>query len=96
MTNGRNALVYDQEIRTDPTPQKLAKIRKKEALKASSILGVKEKNIHFLDYEDGKLKHFREAALKNVEEIIYKWDPTEIFYPYIKPREKFLMTKENS
>jgi LmbE family N-acetylglucosaminyl deacetylase len=57
-------------------------IRADEALAASRILGVREKDVTFLEFEDGKLENSQGAALQKVTEILLRRGPEEVFIPY--------------
>jgi LmbE family N-acetylglucosaminyl deacetylase len=84
MTDGRHALSAVFGIDSDPTPQQLKHIRKEEVRRAVAILGVPEKNLIFLDFEDGSLWQNKEEAEKTVEQILEKDLAGEIFLPYEK------------
>jgi LmbE family N-acetylglucosaminyl deacetylase len=60
----------------------LKAIRKQEALAATAILGVPERDVIFLDIRDGSLQHCRELAGDRVKEILSDRRPQEIFIPY--------------
>ncbi len=62
----------------------LRAIRVKEAIAACGILGVDEKDIIFLNYEDGKLIDSQETAVHNVTGILRENKPQQIFIPYYK------------
>ncbi|MEM2507358.1 MAG: PIG-L family deacetylase [Nitrososphaeria archaeon] len=83
MTDGRYALteVGENEI-LDPLDMK--EQRRKDALKAAEILGLKEKNLFFLDIEDKTLKKHKQDAQKIVFEIMKDIKPSEIFFPQKK------------
>jgi N-acetylglucosamine malate deacetylase 1 len=82
MTDGRNALSSVFGIERDPTPEQLKKIRRDELINASKILGVPDKNILFLDYEDTKLGKSKEQAESQVVEILRSYEPSEIYFPH--------------
>lgn len=81
MTDGRNALSEPFGIHSNPSPEELKKIRKEELIKAVGILGVPEKNIILLDFEDRKLKENKEAEEK-VTKILNESLPEEVYFPY--------------
>jgi LmbE family N-acetylglucosaminyl deacetylase len=58
------------------TEEKMAKIRKEEASKAASVLGISE--VVFFDLPDLKESNYR-LAKKRLEELIEKVQPTEIY-----------------
>lgn len=84
MTNGRHSHLHELDIRTNPSPQALGKIRKEEAIHATQILGVKRNHLHFLEFKDGKLEEVGDAAQRKVGDLLQKLQPTEVFYPYSK------------
>jgi len=82
MTDGRHLFSEGLGISSDPTPEEVKQIRKEESIRATEILGVPSKNLLFLDFEDGTLeKHGREAE-KRVIEIIRKYSPADIYFPF--------------
>lgn len=84
VTDGRYAFSKLLGIESDPTPIQLKEIRKEEVKRATKILGVKEKNLFFLDFEDGSLyKHEKELQEKIIE-ILKKTNPVEVYFPYEK------------
>ncbi len=60
---------------------KLRNIRASEAVAAASDLGVEEKDIIFLGYEDGKIDENRDSAITQVEDILKQEEPKHIFIP---------------
>lgn len=62
----------------------LKPIRKKEALAASRVLGVEEKDVIFLEVRDGTLAQNRESTISKVVDILLDRKPEEIFVPYSK------------
>ena len=51
-------------------PEQLIELRKKEAMEACCILGVQEKDIHFLGQRDSGLSRFNESELKTLGQQI--------------------------
>ena len=84
MTDGRYAFSKVLGIDSDPTPEELKEMRKKEVERAANILGVPEKNLFFLDFEDGTLECNKKEAEKKITEILRKNPPTEIYFTYEK------------
>jgi LmbE family N-acetylglucosaminyl deacetylase len=78
MTDGCMSHSSDPSI----SPLSVANHRKREALSACSRLGINQKNIIFLEFPDGQLSKFPEAAAKRVADIIRAVKPSEIFIPY--------------
>lgn len=82
MTDGRHAYSKHFGIYTNPTPEELIKIRKEEEETAMRILGLKEENLVFLDFEDGALEQNREEAEREVIKILTKHPPKEVYNTY--------------
>ena len=81
MTDGRNSHLHQLRILVDPTPQRLAQIRKEEARRALTTLGVQPTNLAFLGFEDGTLSLNMETAKAMVCKIMVRLRPEEIYYP---------------
>lgn len=84
LTDGRHAFSEVLGIYSEPTPEELRKIRKEEVKRAVKILGVREENLFFLDFEDGTLEKNDEKAEEKVMEILSKNPPVEVYFPYEK------------
>jgi len=85
LTDGRHAFTSSLGIDSDPTPEELIEIRKEELKRAIRILGVKEENLFFLDFEDGMLEKNEGEALEKVIEILGRNPlPIEVYFPYEK------------
>jgi LmbE family N-acetylglucosaminyl deacetylase len=85
MTDGSHAFSEVLGIDSEPTPNELKEIRKEEAKRAARILGVQDKNLLFLDFEDTMLeKNKTEAQAKVVEILRENPAPTEVYFPYEK------------
>jgi len=63
---------------------KMKSIRKKEALEASRVLGMKEKDLIFLEFRSGKLFENWKSAIFKVVDILTNRKPEEIFIPYYR------------
>jgi len=79
LTDGRNVL-RDLGIFSNPSPLEIKEIRKKEAKKATKIIGIPPKNLIFLDIEDGMLKKHQKLAQTKITEILKNY-PVEIYFP---------------
>jgi len=78
MTDGRRShrhLISEDELKS---------IRAKEALAATRMLGVEEKDVIFLEFENGKLGENRELAIFKVTNILVDKKPKEVFVTYCK------------
>lgn len=82
MTDGRNLFKSILNVETNPSPEDVKRIRREEVLKATEKLGVPKKNIVFLDFKDGTLKEHEEEAEEKVAEILRKYSPVEVYFPY--------------
>lgn len=81
MTNGRNSHLHELGISSDPCPSELARIRKKEAKRALSVLGIDEDTLIFLNFEDGKLENNIYVAERKVKQILKNLQPMEVYFP---------------
>jgi len=82
LTDGRNSHLVNFGIKEDPTPLELKELRTKEAKEAQRLLGNSLNALHFFDYEDGKLFHCREDAVKKTVDFLRKFWPELILIPY--------------
>lgn len=82
LTDGRNSL-KDIGIISNPSPIELKEIRKDEAKRAARTLGIPQKNLIFLDIEDGALPKNENLAYKTIIEILGDF-PEIVFYPQEK------------
>jgi len=60
----------------------LCRRRRAEAIEACEVLGVKQDDLRFFDFPDGKLGHHHDAAVPMVVASIDPCRPLEIFVPY--------------
>jgi LmbE family N-acetylglucosaminyl deacetylase len=81
MTDGRHALSKLFDIYFDPSPLELREIRKEEAKRATSILGIHEKKLFFLGIEDGELAKTKKEVQREVSKIVKDYSPEQIYYP---------------
>lgn len=84
MTDGRHAFLHVLGIDSDPTPNELKELRKEEVKRATRILGVSEKDLIFLDFEDGTLGNNEENAKEKVARILFESRPVEVYLPHKK------------
>lgn len=75
MTLGRNS--HSGLISGD----QLEQMRRSEAESAGASLGLREENLHFLDFEDGELVNNIELAVSKTVEIIERFQPQSVFLP---------------
>lgn len=88
MTDGRNSHLYELGIASDPSPSELAEIRKEEAKKALSILGLDKDTFIFLDFEDGTLENNIYAAEREVKQILKNLQPVEVYFPTLRDKHR--------
>ena len=82
ITDGRHCLT-DLGVSSGPTPMEMKEIRKEEALRATSILGLTEKDLLFLDFEEKLEKHEKQLQQRIVE-ILEEVSPLELLFPQEK------------
>lgn len=82
LTDGRNAFTKKFGISSEPSPEEVKQIRRDELIKAMTILGVPEKNLFFLDFEDGTLEMHKKEAEGKVIDVIEKYWPADVYYPF--------------
>lgn len=80
MTDGRHSLT-ELSISSGPTPFEMKEIRKEDAMRATKILGLQEKNLLFLDFEDKKLEKHERQVEERIVEILKDVSPVEVFFP---------------
>ena len=79
VTDGRNCFWLMFGIKKDPTPKETISIRKNEDKKAMKKLGVDEKDLFFLGYEDGLLYKHKAEAKNKILKLISEIKPSEIY-----------------
>jgi len=84
LTDGRHAFSKVLGIDSDPTPEELGKIRREEVRRAVRILGVREENLIFLDFEDGTIDQNSDKVEEKIIEILIKKPSLEVYIPYEK------------
>jgi LmbE family N-acetylglucosaminyl deacetylase len=85
LTDGRFGLEIFG-IMSDPTPDELKAIRRREVQNASKILGVKEQNLYFLDFEDKSLSLNESSAEAKVLSILRQKQPSEVYFTSSKDK----------
>ena len=71
----------------------LRMIRSLEAVAACEALGVPREAVHFLDFKEGRLAQFEEAAAGRVVALLEEAPPEQIFVPYATdPHEDHIAT----
>jgi LmbE family N-acetylglucosaminyl deacetylase len=83
MTDGRYSL-SEIGMSAASTPFEMKAIRREEAAHAMKILGLQEKNLLFLDFEDKTLEKNERTVEKRVAEILTDASPIEVFFPQAK------------
>lgn len=62
----------------------VVRMRKAEAIQACSVLGIAEKDVIFLPFQDGNLPNVAEALTLRLSEIFEALNPTELYFPYLR------------
>jgi LmbE family N-acetylglucosaminyl deacetylase len=83
ITDGRFCLT-DLGVTSEPTPIKIKEIRKEEALRATSILGLRKENLIFLDFEEKQLEKNSKQLQQKIVKILEDFSPTKVYYPQSK------------
>ena len=81
LTDGRYSHKSEFKIWPNPKPDKIRATRRREAIKASDVLGIVMENIHFMGFEDGTLVQHMSEAREFVKLHLKKWKPTEVYVP---------------
>jgi LmbE family N-acetylglucosaminyl deacetylase len=79
MTDGKFGLKI-LGVDSDPTPEELKEIRRKEVQRALKVLDVPEKNLFCLDFEDNSLESNRKSVEAKVWAILEKDPPAEVYF----------------
>lgn len=83
LTDGRHSL-SESGITSKPTPFEMKRIRREDAMRSTRILGLREKDLVFLDFEDKTLRKHEKLVQKRVVEILIDTSPVEVFFPQAK------------
>jgi LmbE family N-acetylglucosaminyl deacetylase len=83
LTDGRYALT-ELGISSKPTPLEMKEMRREDALRATKILGLKDKKLIFLDFEDKSLSKHVSLVQEKIFEILKDVAPDEVFFPQAK------------
>jgi LmbE family N-acetylglucosaminyl deacetylase len=71
-------------ITSGPSPQEISNIRREEAREAMKILGLQDKNLFFLNFEDQTLEAHYQDAKRIVLKILKDVSPIEVYFPQRK------------
>ncbi len=74
------------------TEAELIVLRQQEAVQAAQTLNVASENVVFLGFRDGELPQSLNMAIAQVQELLIKTQPQQVFIPYI--REDHLATNQ--
>ncbi len=88
MTDGRHSFSENFGIVSQPSPDDLVQIRKKEFFEAAKVLNVPKENLRFFDFEDGALAEHEAEANEKVIEILDEIKPVEVYFTYKKDSNK--------
>ncbi|MBU1202408.1 MAG: PIG-L family deacetylase [Nanoarchaeota archaeon] len=82
VTNGATIFPSDYpvpELKEVDTPEKYAAIRKEEEIKVMQKLGVKSKNMFFMNLADQQSHEYINEIIDKIKELITTYKPTRIF-----------------
>lgn len=88
MTDGRHSLSENFGIVSQPSPDDLVQIRKREFFEVAKVLNVPKKNLRFFDFEDGTLAEHEVEASEKAIGILDEVKPVEVYFPYEKDINK--------
>jgi LmbE family N-acetylglucosaminyl deacetylase len=80
MTDGRTSHAAFMDAAT------LVRTRREEALAASRSLGLSPSDYRFLDFEDTRLRHSTETAVRRVIQLLDEFQPRQVFVPHRRDR----------
>lgn len=60
----------------------LSSVRKEEAQKAMSVLGIPEENLFFLDLPDTQLRHHKQELSERLKECLEQMNPSLVLIPF--------------
>jgi LmbE family N-acetylglucosaminyl deacetylase len=83
ITDGRHSLTR-LGVSSGPSPAEIRELRREEVLRATGILGLQEKNLKFLDFEEGTLEKHENHLRERIAEILENVSPSEVFFPQEK------------
>ena len=81
MTDGRKSHLYELGIQENPTPEELSIMRKKEAIEAAEVLGLRSDQVMFLGFGDRELGSQFEKARAKVTNILETRKPSAVYFP---------------
>jgi LmbE family N-acetylglucosaminyl deacetylase len=84
LTDGRYSFKVVLGIDSDPSPEEIKEIRRKETERATKILGLLERNLFFLDFEDDSLSKQEKQVEEKIDEILKKYSPAEVYFTFEK------------
>jgi LmbE family N-acetylglucosaminyl deacetylase len=62
--------------------EELVELRREEARAACRRLGLLDNEVFFLDFPDGRLNQFHNQAVEKTAELLFSYQPAEVFIPY--------------
>jgi LmbE family N-acetylglucosaminyl deacetylase len=83
LTDGRHSLA-ELGMFSSPTPFEMKEIRREDAMRATKILGLREKDLVFLVFEDKTLRKHEKLVQERIVEILKDISPVEVFFPQAK------------
>ena len=84
ITDGRYLFSEMLGVESNPTPLEVMQMRKEETKKACTVLGMKQEDVLFLNFEDGTLQTYMQEVSEHIVQILKSKSPTQVFYTYEK------------
>jgi len=78
LTMGEKLFSVMLNILEDPSPHEVCALRRDETRRAMKILGLKQENLLFLDFEDTMLGRQQDAAIEKIVQILRERKPDEV------------------
>lgn len=88
ITDGRYAFSNVLGIDSDPSPDEMKEIRMEEVKKAIRMLGMREQQLLFLNFEDRSLEKKEREVQEKILKILKENHPTEVYFPCEKEYHK--------
>ena len=76
-------------------PERLSRLRAAEGLAAAAALGVEERDVHMLGFEETKLSAAYDTAVDRTRKILEDFSPEEVYVPHpLEPPEDHAVTHD--
>lgn len=88
LTDGRYAFSNVLGINSNPTPEDMKAIRMEEVKNGIKVLGMSEKQLLFLNFEDSSLESNEREVKQKILKILKENHPVEVYFPCDKEYHK--------